>query len=340
MSQFERLTIDDIARLAKVSRTTASMVLNGYAERYRISKATVERVLQVAAEHHFSPSQSARALRSRRSHTIGLVIPDLTNSAHSALAQAVETQCRERGYQMMMVTSDEDPALETECIAHLVARQVDGVIVVPCATDPQHYQKWLKRLPIVFVDRAVEGLPVPSVITDATGIVAGLIGDALAAGAREVVYFGGQPEISASRDRLAGYTQALAAHGLPVRDELVFQRDYQRESGYAMMQQWFAAHQRYPEVLFVGAITLLEGVLAFLNEQHKLTQAPGRLLTFDDHQLLDCLPLSIDAIVQDANGLAGESLSRVLALLEGQTQAGSTRVPARVHYRSPRAAVL
>ncbi len=71
MSSFERLTIDDIARLAQVSRTTASMVLNGYAERYRISKATVERVLKVAEEHHFSPSQSARALRSRRSNTIG-----------------------------------------------------------------------------------------------------------------------------------------------------------------------------------------------------------------------------------------------------------------------------
>ncbi|WP_207004132.1 LacI family DNA-binding transcriptional regulator [Trinickia mobilis] len=337
MTQFERLTIDDIARLAKVSRTTASMVLNGYAERYRISAATVERVLQVAKEHHFTPSQSARALRSRRSNTIGLVIPDLTNSAHAALAQAMETLCRdEYGYQLVVVTSDEDPARETEGIAHLVSHQVDGMIVVPCTAEANRYQKWVKRLPLVFADRRVEDSDIPYVVTDATETVATLIGDALAQGAREVVYFGGQPELSASRDRLAGYRQALAAHGLTERDDWVFQRDYQRESGHALMEAWFASHGRYPEVLFAGSITLLEGVLAFINQAHKLGLAPGRLMTFDDHQLLDCLPLSIDAIVQDSQQLAAQSLERVIGMLEGAGKPESLLVPAHVHYRRGR----
>jgi LacI family transcriptional regulator, sucrose operon repressor len=338
VTQFERLTIDDIARLAKVSRTTASMVLNGYAERYRISAATVERVLQVAKEHHFTPSQSARALRSRRSNTIGLVIPDITNSAHAALAQAMETLCRdEYGYQLVVVTSDEDPTRETEGIAHLVSHQVDGMIVVPCTADAKRYQKWVKRLPLVFADRRVDDTDIPYVVTDATETVATLIGDALSQGAREVVYFGGQPELSASRDRLAGYRQALAAHGLIERDDWVFQRDYQRESGHALMESWFAAHQRYPEVLFAGSITLLEGVLSFINQAHKLGQAPGRLMTFDDHQLLDCLPLTIDAIVQDSQQLAAQSLRRVLDMLEGAGKPESLQVPAHIHYRRARA---
>ncbi|MDR3426665.1 MULTISPECIES: substrate-binding domain-containing protein [Silvimonas] len=340
MSQFERLTIDDIARLANVSRTTASMVLNGYAERYRISKATVERVQQVAAEHHFSPSQSARSLRSRRSNTIGLVIPDLTNSAHSALAQALESLCRERGYQMVMVTSDEDPVRETEGIAHLVARQVDGVVVVPCSADAKRYQKWVKRLPFVFADRRLDDADIPSVVTDATETVASLVGDALAQGATEVVYFGGQPEVSASRDRLAGYRQALAAHQLTEQNDWVFERDYQRESGYLLMKQWFEAHGRYPQALFAGSITLLEGVLSFINEAHQLTQAPGRLLTFDDHQLLDCLPMAIDAIVQDSRQLAEQSLAQVIAMLEGAATPASMLVPAYIHYRRPRGSAL
>ncbi|MGV2293078.1 substrate-binding domain-containing protein [Trinickia sp. YCB016] len=337
MTQFERLTIDDIARLAKVSRTTASMVLNGYAERYRISAATVERVLQVAKEHHFTPSQSARSLRSRRSNTIGLVIPDITNSAHAALAQAMETLCRdEYGYQLVVVTSDEDPTRETEGIAHLVSHQVDGMIVVPCTADAKRYQKWVKRLPLVFADRRVDDADIPYVVTDATETVATLIGDALTQGAREVVYFGGQPELSASRDRLAGYRQALAAHGVTEHADWVFQRDYQRESGHALMEAWFAAHQRYPEVLFAGSITLLEGVLSFINQAHKLGQAPGRLMVFDDHQLLDCLPLSIDAIVQDSQQLAAQSLRRVLDMLEGAGKPESLMVPAQVHYRRAR----
>ncbi|HEV3424525.1 MAG TPA: substrate-binding domain-containing protein [Paraburkholderia sp.] len=334
MTQFERLTIDDIARLANVSRTTASMVLNGYAVRYRISAATVERVLQVAKENHFTPSQSARALRSRRSNTIGLVIPDLTNSAHSALAQAMEWQCREQyGYQLVIVTSDEDPVRETEGITHLVSHQVDGVVVVPCTADPKRYEKWVKRLPLVFADRRVEQSDIPYVVTDATGIVATLVGDALEQGAREVVYFGGQPELSASRDRLAGYRLALEAHGLTEKKDWVHQRDYQRASGHALMQAWFATHKRYPQALFAGSITLLEGVLSFMNEAHKLAQAPGRLMTFDDHQLLDCLPLAIDAIVQDSRQLAEHSLRCVFSMLEGNASPESLQVPAQIHYR-------
>ena len=334
MSQFERLTIDDIARLANVSRTTASMVLNGYAERYRISAATVERVLQIAKEHNFAPSKSARALRSRRSNTIGLVIPDLTNSVHSALAQAMEWQCREQySYQLVVVTSDEDPVRETEGIAHLVSHQVDGLVVVPCTADPERYQKWVKRLPLVFADRRVEQSEIPYVVTDATEIVATLVGDALRQGASEVVYFGGQAELSASRDRLAGYRQALTAHGVTEQPDWVHQRDFQRESGRALMQAWFAAHGRYPQALFAGSITLLEGTLSFMSEAHKLGQAPGRLMSFDDHPLLDCLPLAIDAIVQDSRQLAEHSLRCVFSMLEGNAHPDSRQVPAHIHYR-------
>ncbi|SIO09375.1 LacI family DNA-binding transcriptional regulator [Paraburkholderia phenazinium] len=334
MSQFERLTIDDIARLANVSRTTASMVLNGYAERYRISAATVERVLQVAKEHNFTPSKSARALRSRRSNTIGLVIPDLTNSVHSALAQAMEWRCREQySYQLVVVTSDEDPVRETEGIAHLVSHQVDGLVVVPCTADPERYQKWVKRLPLVFADRRVEQSEIPYVVTDATEIVATLVGDALKQGASEVVYFGGQAELSASCDRLAGYRQALAANGLSEQPDWVHQRDFQRESGRALMQDWFKTHGRYPQALFAGSITLLEGALSFMSEAHKLAQAPGRLMSFDDHPLLDCLPLAIDAIVQDSRQLAEHSLHCVFSMLEGNAHPDSLKVPAHIHYR-------
>ncbi|QGZ63170.1 substrate-binding domain-containing protein [Paraburkholderia acidisoli] len=334
MSQFERLTIDDIARLAEVSRTTASMVLNGNAERYRISAATVERVLKVAKEHHFTPSQSARALRSRRSNTIGLVIPDLTNSAHAALAQAMEWQCREQyRYQLMIVTSDEDPVRETEGIARLVAQQVDGVVVVPCTAEASRYEKWVKRLPLVFADRRVEESTIPFVVTDAAGMVERLVSESLSQGAREVVYFGGQPDLSVSRDRLAGYRQALDKNGVTEHADWIFQRDYQRESGYALMKAWFEAHGRYPESLFAGSITLLEGVLQFINEAHQLGQAPGRLMTFDDHRLLDCLPLRIDAVVQDSRELAAHSLRCVFSLLDGEAPPESREVPAHIHYR-------
>nr|WP_255524363.1 LacI family DNA-binding transcriptional regulator [Aquitalea sp. ASV15] len=334
VTAYKRLTIDDIASLAGVSRTTASMVLNGHAERYRIAPATVERVEKVAREHHFNPSQSARSLRSKRSNSIGLVIPDLTNSAHAALAQAMENLCRARDYQLVLVTSDEDPAREAEGMAHLVARQVDGMAVVPCSSDAARYLPWTTRLPLVFVDRRIDGSGIPSVVTDATDTVARLIGSKLAEGVREVVYFGGQPTLSPSRDRLAGYRQALQAQGLTEQAHWVQERDFQRASGFAMMQQWHAREGRYPQALFTASITLLEGVLSFMSQTHRLREAPSCLMTFDDHPLLDCLPIPVDAIVQDGQSMADHCLQQIFSLLQGQPplQAG-VAVPASITRR-------
>ncbi|ERE04596.1 substrate-binding domain-containing protein [Pseudogulbenkiania ferrooxidans] len=334
MSSFKRLTIDDIAALAGVSRTTASMVLNGHAERYRISPATVEKVEKAAREHHFEPSQQARSLRSRRSSSIGLVVPDLTNSTHAALAQALENGCRERGYQLLMVTSDEDPERESSGIGQLAARQVDGMIVVPCSGDAARYQPWTGRLPFVFADRHIPGSGIPSAVTDAGDSVARLLSPLLADGVDELAYFGGQPELSASRERLAGYRQALDAAGLAEGEGWVAERDFQRESGYGMMADWHARHGGYPRALFTASITLLEGVLSFIRERHRLREAPQYLLTFDDHPLLDCLPLPIDAIRQNSAALAEASLAQVLALLQGEALAErDLRVPASLNLR-------
>ncbi|GLS03066.1 sucrose operon repressor [Chitiniphilus shinanonensis] len=335
MSQFERLTIDDIARLANVSRTTASMVLNGHAERYRIARSTVERVLAVAAAHHFSPSQSARALRSRKSGTLGLVIPELTNFAHASLAQALETQSRAAGYQLLIVTSDDDAQCEADGIVQLLARQVEGLIVVPATNEPSLYLRCAKRLPLVFADRRVADCDIPWVVTDASASVTELVGSLLAHGVEEVVYFGGQSELSPSRDRLAGYRAALAAAGRTEGADWVHQRDYRRASGQALTAAWHAAHGRDPQAVFTGSITLLEGVLAELIAQDRLDEAP-RLVTFDDHPLLDCLPLPIDAVAQDTAQMAKHSLAAIQAQLAGQTPE-NVLVPARLHRRGTNA---
>ncbi|GHD66133.1 LacI family DNA-binding transcriptional regulator [Jeongeupia chitinilytica] len=319
MSTFARLTIDDIARLAGVSRTTASLVLNGRAEAYRISEATCQRVLAIAAEHQFQPSQSARALRSRASHTLGLVVPQLTNFAHASLAEALEPLAREAGYQLMTVSSGDDPGQEAAGIGQLVARQVDGLIVVPCNPEPAAYAGWAKRLPLVFADRRVPGSPVPFVVTAAAAAAEVLVGEVIAKGAREILYIGGGASLSTSADRLAGYRAALEDAGITPGEDWISERDYLRASGQARLADWVDRHGRYPQAVFTGGITLLEGVLAFVNAHGGA--GPDFLLTFDDHPLLDCLPQAVQSVAQDSHALAAGSLAAVLAMLAGQPPA-------------------
>lgn len=339
---YRRPTINDIARIAGVSQTTASMVLNGRAEQFRISAATQARVLAAARENDFQPSHSARALRSGHSNTLGLVISELTNYAHASLAQAMEPLCHRAGYQLLVVTSNDDIAQEAAGIEHLIARQVDGLMVAPCATDPDAYLKWSERTPLLLVDRCVRSQKLPYVITDAERAVTAMVADALANGCDEAYYFGGQPDLSPSIDRLNGFRAALKQAGLAEQPGWVRARTYHRGSGYAMMRQCHEALGRYPRALFTGSITLLEGVLLFISEHGHFDHAPRRIMTFDDHHLLDCLPLKIDAIQQDAQALAATSVERLLGMIRQQppppvtasTTAAAISIPARLHWRS------
>lgn len=332
-TSYKRLTIDDIARMAGVSRTTASMVLNGRAEQFRISAATQERVLSTARDNNFQPSHSARALRSGCSNTLGLVIPELTNFAHASLAQAMEPICHQAGYQLLVVSSNDEVEQETAGIEHLIARQVDGLIIDPCSTDPETYLKWSKRLPLFLVDRRLDGCDLPYVVTDAESAVTTMVLDALASYPEEAFYFGGQPNLSPSIDRLRGFRAALAEAGLAEQPGWVRARDYRRRSGYELMLECYRDLGRYPRVLFTGSITLLEGALAFISEHRHFSIAPQRIITFDDHYLLDCLPLKIDAIQQDSQALASASLERLIGMINKKAP-DSTTVPACLHWRS------
>ncbi len=97
MEKRKRITIADIAKLAGVSKTTASMVLNGRASTFRIKEETRERVMAVARENHYSPNMHAKSLQANRSDAIGLVIPDLTNFGFASIARELERLCRQAG---------------------------------------------------------------------------------------------------------------------------------------------------------------------------------------------------------------------------------------------------
>ncbi|MBK0366456.1 LacI family DNA-binding transcriptional regulator [Salmonella enterica] len=123
------MKLDEIARLAGVSRTTASYVINGKAKQYRVSDKTVEKVMAVVREHNYHPNAVAAGLRAGRTRSIGLVIPDLENTSYTRIANYLERQARQRGYQLLIACSEDQPDNEMRCIEHLLQRQVDAIIV-------------------------------------------------------------------------------------------------------------------------------------------------------------------------------------------------------------------
>ncbi|MGF1715270.1 LacI family DNA-binding transcriptional regulator [Photobacterium chitinilyticum] len=321
MEKRKRITIADIAKLAGVSKTTASMVLNGRASTFRIKEETRERVMAVARENHYSPNMHAKSLQANRSDAIGLVIPDLTNFGFASIARELEKLCRQAGLQLLIACSEDDPEVECLVVDGLVRRQIDGLIVASSQTSDEFYQTLTKQIPVLQLDRHIGQSTLPLVLTDAAKVTADLVETIAASTVSEFYYFGGQLELSPSRHRLAGFELGLKRAGLEEKSEWIRHRDYQPGSGYEMMQQLHQELGRLPEALFTASYTLLEGVLRYLKEHNcleALVSKKMRLATFDNHDLLDCLPLNIDSVAQDSEKIAQTSFQLIRLLLSSQ----------------------
>jgi LacI family sucrose operon transcriptional repressor len=330
----KRVTINDIASLAGVSKSTASLVLNGRGKELRVAEATRQRVMEIAQMTHYQPSIHARALNNSRSHTIGLVVPEMTNHGFATFSHALETLCRDAGLQLLIACTDENSSQETLAVNNLIQRQVDGLIVASSQLNDSEYQQLSRQLPVLLFDRHLGDSTLPLVISESIISTATLV-EPIAREVEEFYFFGGQPRISPTRDRLAGFRQGLEQAGLAVQPEWILHGHYNASSGYEMFAELVMRLGRVPQALFCAACGLQEGVLRYLS-QHHLLSAPVRLCSFDDHYLYDALSVKIDTVMQDNRQLAWRCFETLTGLIDGKLrETPHIYLPARVRRRTP-----
>ncbi|MBU2711675.1 LacI family DNA-binding transcriptional regulator [Zooshikella harenae] len=334
MKEKKRITLAEIAKKAGVSKSTVSFILNGKSESLRISETTRKRVLEVVEEYNYRPSIHARSLQSKRSYTVGLVIPDLTNFGFASIAKELEKHCREDGLQLLIACSEDSQALEKKVVEHLVERQVDALIVGSAMIDDQFYVKLTHQLPVIQLDRQIGNSILPLVCTDACNATAKVVSQLLSSDNQECYFFGGQLELSPSKQRLKGYKLGLQQANLVLKPNWIKHADYQSHSGYKMMAECMKELGRPPSCLFTASYILLEGVLRYLRD-HQLLNCDIRIATFDDYHILDCLPIEIDSIAQDCTSLAQTVYILVKNMLNGEEISKTQYIlPAKICWRS------
>src|SRR3954462_12243077 len=215
-----RPTMRDVAVLAGVSLKTVSRVIN---DEPGVAATTADRVVAGIAELGFQPNHLARSLRQgRSSSTLGLLIEDVANPFYSAIAQAVETAARERGYMLITASCEEDPARERELVQALLRPRGGALLLLPAAHEHAYLVRQVADgTPVVFLDRPPVGIEADCVLLDNLGGARAAIEHLLARGHERIAVIADPERTYTARERLAGYRQALDATGVPVRDELV-----------------------------------------------------------------------------------------------------------------------
>ncbi|WP_111413946.1 catabolite repressor/activator [Billgrantia lactosivorans] len=327
------MTLAEIARLAGVSRTTASYVINGKAAERRISQDTVDRVMEVVREHRYRVDAQAAALRRGTSRTLGLIVPDLENVSYARLAKRLERGAREQGYQLLIVGSDDQPDTERDLALSLRAQRCEVLITASCLPmdDPFYAELLQAGLPVVAVDRGFDPRRFASVVSNDREAAEQLTRSLLDESVKRIAWLDAVPALSISRERRGGFRQALA--GRDVAPHMLGAERYDRADGARLMRE-LLEHHGLPDALVTASYTLLDGVFDVLLEEGGLPQSL-RLATFGDSRLLDFLPLPVNSAVQDHDRMASMALACALAASRGDYRVGQQVVPRTLRRRLP-----
>lgn len=303
-------TIKEVARRAGVSVGTVSNVMAGLPS---VAPELRARVEQAMADMQYEPSLVARSLKLKRTRNLAMVISDITNPFFPLMVRGAEDEAARQGYMLSIFNTDDDLDREKQICSSLSARGLDGLLLVPSLErgDTSHVEKLRSRgMQVVCLDRPLDELPIDSVLVDNAAGVASCVMHLASQGARRIGYLGGQPRFRISAARREGFERGMAAAGLPLLPELLWEGDFRLESGWLVAREALGKSQL--DAVFVANIPMVLGWLRAMREKGWETPRDLLLATFDHLVILDSFRPRLTAVCQPSYEIGRQGVQLLL----------------------------
>ena len=315
-----QVTIKDIAREVGVSPALVSFVMSNVVAGepvYRVSRETSKRILEVAARLNYKPNNSARALRSGRTGTIGVVLSDIANPFFAEIARYLEDHAYKYDYNVIFGSSDENPEKFARVISVLLNKGVDGLILVPCDGSEKTIREVVESgVNTVLLDRVVPDLEVSSVVLDNREAARCLTEKILARGARRIDMVSYSMNISNTRDRERGYLDAMAAAGLEQNTHI----ERVGHNNYGSLPEYVhIARKRGVDGFMIATNTLASLVIAEINKNRFRIPGDFQVACFDRNPLFDIYESGIIYASQPVDMFASKALEIVMSHIRGKS---------------------
>lgn len=326
-----RATLKQIAAQLGVSVTTVSRVLNGQARQYRISAKTEDEVQALAASLQFQPNPLARGLRLNRTHTIGLLIPEIANPFFAGIAQEVATEVHRRGYALLLCDSQENQALEQQSLEVLRSRSVEGIILCPVGRSCTHLKHFEgSGIPLIQADRIFPNLAVPYVTSDNVGGARDAVRHLVGKGHQRIAALMGLRGTSPNEERLEGYRQGLQEAGLAWDEGLALGDGFDEQTGYDCTWALLESGQDFSAILAFSSLIGL-GALRALAEAGRRVPEDISILSFDDQPYHAYLSPPMTAMAQSNAELGQAAVALLFQRMETPGLVpDSLRIPTRL----------
>jgi len=323
-------TIKAVAELAGVSIGTVSHVIGGSVP---VSVVLREKVLAAINKLDYHPNHIARSLKTRRTRTLGIVVPDITIPFYPQVIRSAEAAARAMGYAVIAVNSDDSTTRQKEVLSLLHSQRVDGVLLVMASghSSANQVRKLISSgIPVVCLDRLPDGVEVDSVCVEDCAAAEMAVSHLVSRGHRQIAIVTGPLTLRNERERLAGYKAALKRSGIQPISSLIWETKLRADDVKTICEQNILRAAGRPSALFcTNGVTGL-GALRSIVACGLSTPEDIAFVTFDELSADDVFRPGITSVVQPAQEIG----SRAAEILIERIKNGlSSR--ARVDVRLP-----
>jgi LacI family transcriptional regulator len=300
-----------------------------------VSDGTRKRVLRAIEELNYRPSAIARSLVTRKTKSIGFILPDILNPIHAAIAKAFEDALRAADYSLFIGNSDESPELEEAHLTDLLSREVDGLALTPTGENcPLLLSLIESGKPLVLLDRQLERIDADLILFDNVVGTRQAVQHLIELGHSRIGLINLSRSLTPGRERLEGYEQALREAGIGLAPELIVEGSFKAQRGGVLAASLMAVRPP-PTALFVSSNRLMYGVLSIVKERGIRVPQDLALATFDDLGDYANRTPSITAVDTCVAGFGSEAARLLIERVTGVYEGGPrlVRIPGALQVR-------
>jgi LacI family transcriptional regulator len=312
-------SIYDVAREARVSVFTVSAVVN---HKSHVGKKLRERVEAAIRKLNYRPNLLARSLAKQKTHTIGMIVPDISNPFFPLVVRGAEDAAQKRGYNLLLCNSDDTQEKEENALELLLSKRVDGILLTKAICDlspPLRKLVQEMKVPIVLVMRTFPKISRDAVITDDYQGAYEAVCHLARSGRKRIGLIGGPRKVSNGKARWEGFRDALKANNLDFDPSLVIDGDYRVESGYRA-GNLLLSHR--PDGVYVANFLMTVGLLKAAEEMGLRCPEDFGLVSFDDYPWLGIFHPKLTTVELPKYQLGQEAVELLLDRIAGKDGPG------------------
>jgi DNA-binding LacI/PurR family transcriptional regulator len=329
-------SIKKVAEVAGVSVGTVSHVITGSVP---VSETLRNKVQAAIRKLNYHPNHVARSLKTSKTRTLGIIVPDMTISFFPQLIRGAEEAARKSDYSLIAVNSVDDGERQKDLLSLLRSQRVEGILLVVAAAPTPLNQISLiidAGIPVVCLDRIPDRVPVDSVSVEDLDAAETGVRHLLEMGHRRIAIVTGPLTLKNERRRVQGYRQALEKEGIRVDEELIWTGNLRAAEVSAMCNKRLSGAGRRPDALFCTNGPTALGVLRAFRDCGLRTPEDIAFATFDELTVADLFTPSITTVVQPAYDIGFRAAEILLGRINGTAGADTItlRLPAHLEVRA------